>query len=225
MARVSAIHVYFIDVDVPAGVIRALANTLTDRERARAEAFRFDDDQRRSIVARAATRLLLARRLAVPAASLEIIDGEHGKPALRNGEMDFNASHSGRLVTVAITNGDPVGVDIEARRRLRDPARLAHRFFSPAEIAIIDSAADREQAFLTIWTAKEAIVKATGRGIAASDLRSFSVPFAPLRLSPVFDKWSVATLAAPLPGYYAALACDDDRSVIRTITLDATGLL
>ncbi|MGH9419940.1 MAG: 4'-phosphopantetheinyl transferase superfamily protein, partial [Thermoanaerobaculia bacterium] len=79
-------------------------------------------------------------------------------------------------------------------------------FFSAEEGARVRDAQDTEEAFLTIWTAKESIVKATGKGIATGDLRAFTVPVRDHRLQSVTDGWSVAALDPPLDGYYAAVA-------------------
>lgn len=200
------IDVYFIDVNVPRDVIDAMAGLLVDTERARAGRYRFDDDRRRSIVARAATRRLLGRSLGVDPRGLVIIEGAHGKPALANREIEFNVSHSGDLVALAFANTTPVGIDVERRRTMRNPIALAQRFFSPDELAFVTAAGDVDDAFFSVWTAKEAIVKASGRGIAASDLRAFTVPFREKQLHQVGDTWSVATIDPPLDRYHAAIA-------------------
>jgi len=67
MARM--IDVYFVDVNVANDVIDALANLLTIPERARADRYRFSDDRRRSIVARAATRRFVGQALGSDPAS------------------------------------------------------------------------------------------------------------------------------------------------------------
>ncbi len=209
------IEVYFIDVRASSDVIDGLSAKLTGPERTRAQAYRFDHDRRRSIVARAATRQLLGRYLNENPQSLAIEELEHGKPVLRDRQIEFNASHSGDLVALAFSRRSPVGVDVEKERPLRHADALAKRFFSESEAAIVNDARDHAQAFLTIWTAKEAIVKATGTGIGAGDLRDFSVPPAQPSLLPAFAGWFVASIQPPMPCYYAAVACRiDGHSVI-----------
>jgi len=203
---VNVIDVYFIDLNVPDDVVESLTQLLLDTEVARANRYRFADDRRRSIVARAATRRLLGRYLDRDPRSLAIVEQEHGKPALSDRDIEFNASHSGDLIALAFAKETPVGIDIERRRRLSDALGLARRYFSSEELGIVAAAPDVEAAFLTIWTAKEAIVKATGEGIAAGDLRGFTVPFRDSQMRPVIDGWSVAAIDPPLDGYYAAVA-------------------
>jgi hypothetical protein len=59
--------------------------------------------------------------------------GEHGKPALRTGTLHFNVSHAGELAALAVTAGDPIGIDVEYLRPGLDTLRLARRFCAPQE--------------------------------------------------------------------------------------------
>jgi 4'-phosphopantetheinyl transferase len=219
------IDVYFVDVNVSNDVIDALANLLTTAERARADRYRFPDDRRRSIVARAATRRFLARYLGNDPATLVIDEEEFGKPVLRGHEIEFNASHSGDLVALAFAKTTAVGIDVERRRKLTDAIALARRYFSAEEVAIVERAADVEDAFFAIWTAKEAIVKASGKGIGGGDLHGFTVPFRDPQLRLVIDGWSVAALDPNHEGYYAAVAARDGQRQITVRSITAEGLL
>lgn len=219
------IDVYFVDVDVADDVIEALANLLTIPERARADRYRFPDDRRRSIVARAATRRLLGRYLGNDLSSLVIDEEEFGKPVLRGRAIEFNASHSGDLAAVAFAKETAVGVDVERRRELTDTLALARRYFSAEEVAIVERAADMGDAFFAIWTAKEAIVKASGKGIGTGDLHGFTVPFRDPQLRPVIDGWSVAAIDPNRDGYYAAVAARDGERQIASQSIRASALL
>jgi 4'-phosphopantetheinyl transferase len=219
------IEVYFIDVNVPRDVVDALARLLTDDEKARADRYRFDDDRRRSIVARAATRRILSRLAGVAPRDLLIVEGEHGKPELAGRAIEFNASHSGDLVVLAFARETPVGIDVERRRVLHDPLAIARRFFSERELAFISAAGDVAAAFFTVWTAKEAIVKASGKGIGAGDLRGFTVPLGETQLQEVTGNWSVATIQPPLDGYHGAVAARPGSEPIVQRTIGASSLV
>jgi len=212
-------------VNVSDDIIEALANVLTILERARADRYRFPDDRRRSIVARAATRRFLARYLGVAPNGLVIDEEQFGKPVLRGREIEFNASHSGDLVALAFAKETAVGVDVERRRKLTDTLALARRYFSAEEVAVVERAADSGEAFFAIWTAKEAIVKASGKGIGTGDLHGFTVPFRDPQLRPVVDGWSVAALDPNRDGYYAAVAARDGEWPISVKSITAEGLL
>jgi 4'-phosphopantetheinyl transferase len=221
----SVIDVYFVNVSVPNDVIDALSALLNATELTRANRYRFDDDRRRSIVARAATRRLIGRHLDADPQSLVFVEEEHGKPALRDRGIEFNASHSGDLVALAFARETPVGVDVERKRQLHDTLALARRYFSAEEVAIVEKATDAADAFFTIWTAKEAIVKASGKGIGTGDLHGFTVPFRDPQLRPVVDGWSVAAIDAQLDGYYAAVAARDGDRRINSCRIESAALL
>lgn len=94
--------------------------------------------------------------------------GPHGKPALADDTFAFNLSHSGAAAALAIARGVEPGVDLETPGRVRPFVALAQRYFRPAEAQAVAAAAeaDRERLFLRLWTAKEAVLKALGRGLA-----------------------------------------------------------
>jgi 4'-phosphopantetheinyl transferase len=134
--------------------------------------------------------------------------GAHGKPRLANGELRFNLTHSGELALVAVSSVE-VGVDVEQVKPHRDLTGVAKRVFTAAERAEVAAGGDR--AFYRHWVAKEAFVKATGRGI--SSLKSFEVALdAPggSRLTHVggdpekAGEWTLRELDVP-SGYAAAL--------------------
>jgi len=114
---------------------------------------------------------LLARYLAIEPSAVELNEGTHGRPALaaiHGDALDFNWSHSGDHALVAIARGIAPGVDIERQRPRPKALEIAQRFFSSDEIAVLANAAPerRGEVFLDIWTAKEALLKAHGRGLS-----------------------------------------------------------
>ena len=154
----------------PCDVIRQLGTgTLDEAERACAD--RITDRVRRQHFN--AGRALLRHRLscvvehAVRPASWRMAEGLHGKPSIAPGlpQVHFNISHADGLVTVATSPAAPIGIDMERVTGTQDT--------SPA----LDQLTDREQAWLNqhgeadrwpgllqLWTAKEAVTKATGLG-------------------------------------------------------------
>jgi len=113
---------------------------------------------------------LLAAYLGVDADALRLEQDAHGRPRLdppRGAALDFNWSHSGGHALVAIARGIAPGIDVERRRARPRALALARRFFDTAEADALAALpeAERDEAFLTLWTAKEALLKAHGRGI------------------------------------------------------------
>lgn len=102
---------------------------------------------------------------------LDIVCGEYGKPALRSGEFEFNISHSGDLVAVAVSDM-PLGLDIQTPKPCN--IRLAIRFFSADEAAALEQSTDKGAYFTKLWCCKESYIKALGSGLSAG-LSTFSV--------------------------------------------------
>jgi len=124
---------------------------------------------RQFVVARSMLRQLLAIYTGVNPAKLAFAYGPYGKPKLTGApSVEFNLAHSGERAIYAISDKQPVGVDIERIGRTVHSQRLAKRFFSTAEYEALQaiSPTSRQQAFFRLWTGKEAIVKATGKGLA-----------------------------------------------------------
>ncbi|WP_426661866.1 4'-phosphopantetheinyl transferase family protein [Rhodanobacter aciditrophus] len=114
---------------------------------------------------------LLAAYLGIAPAEVRLVTGEHGRPALDpclGDALDFNWSHSGEQALVALARGIAPGIDLEQRRTRANALEIAQRFFTAEEAAwlgTLDEAA-RRAAFLELWTAREAVLKALGRGLA-----------------------------------------------------------
>lgn len=116
-------------------------------------------------------RALLGIYLGLPEDAVPLVEGEHGRPDLAapwNQCLQFNWSHTAGMAIVAIARDVVPGVDIERIRRRPRAMPLAERFFHPEETAALLALdeSQREHAFLQLWTSKEAILKALGRGVA-----------------------------------------------------------
>ncbi|WP_445145370.1 4'-phosphopantetheinyl transferase family protein [Dyella sp. Tek66A03] len=121
---------------------------------------------------RAPLLAMLGAYLGVPAAAIELEESTHGRPllapALHDGAFAFNWSHSHDQALIAIARGIVPGVDLERLRAHPRALPIARRYFSPEEAAGLEALPDalRDRAFLELWTAKEAVLKALGRGLA-----------------------------------------------------------
>jgi len=137
-------------------------------ERARADRFRAAGAGERWLAGRAVLRSVIGRALGTDPALVAFAESSSGKPGLAPaGDIHFNLSHSGDVVAVAVADR-PVGVDVERRRRLTRPDRLADRLFADPNRRRRWSAVDepaRTTELLQAWTRAEALLKATGEGI------------------------------------------------------------
>jgi 4'-phosphopantetheinyl transferase len=184
--------------------------TLDEDEQARAASFRAEADRRAYIAAHALARLMLEQAGGLPAAAWRFARGPQGRP-----EPDpptglrFSLSHSRSLVACAVTLTDDIGLDVEDLARPPASPGLAERYFAPQEAALLAALPPerRHDAFLRLWTLKEAYVKATGEGISAGlDRFAFTLDpprlaFAPGGTAP----WRVLQWQ-PTPGHVLAMA-------------------
>ena len=118
-------------------------------------------------------RLLLGAYLDLPGKSVRINRKQRGKPVLdasvHDSEIHFSMAKSEDRLLIGFSSSSHIGVDLEpSERRARNPMGLARRYFSPAEAAALAAmpAEDIDAAFLRVWACKEAVVKASGLGIA-----------------------------------------------------------
>jgi 4'-phosphopantetheinyl transferase len=113
-------------------------------------------------------RALLASYMECAAGDIAIERDQHGKPRLADSRLQFNLSHSGGCALVGVSGAWPLGVDLEMPRAPRRALDLARRYFHAGEAAALAnlSAARQQLAFLRLWSCKEALLKAQGRGIA-----------------------------------------------------------
>jgi len=193
----------------------ALQGFLSADECERARRLRNPQRADRFIVGRGLLRVLLGCYLASDPERLVFLYGPHGKPELAGGlkaNPSFNVSHSGGLVIFAVANGFEIGVDIEEIHPVSDLSAAASIFLSPDERAELEILpADRKlERFYTLWTCKEAILKAHGAGFAGptSDIlaafRQFNPKSGPQN---TFIENKRLTLLNPAAGFKGALAC------------------
>ncbi len=142
---------------------------LSPAERHRSHSIRHALTQRNFLVGRGCLRYLLGRCLGQPPASLSFTYGPQGKPSLGqgNGGLEFNLSHSGDYVAIAIADRR-VGIDLEQVRTLTALPALCKRCLSPGEQTSLLTLPEPQATlqFFRYWTAKEAYLKGVGVGLS-----------------------------------------------------------
>lgn len=146
-------------------------NLMSPDEQQRANQFVFPKHKLHFTIAHGMLRFILAHFTGHDATGLLFTRAIVGKPCFADPELaewQFNLSHSDTGVAIALSRHMPVGIDLECINPERPFIDLAQRFFSPQETAAIMKLPLGEQAlaFYRLWTCKEAVLKATGEGIA-----------------------------------------------------------
>jgi 4'-phosphopantetheinyl transferase len=87
--------------------------------------------------------------------------------------LEFSLSHSGSHVVLAVSRGVPLGVDLERVDGHGPEPSLLDAALSARELRALaaTSAAEWPWAFSRYWSRKEAVLKATGDGLAISPKR------------------------------------------------------
>jgi 4'-phosphopantetheinyl transferase len=203
--------------------MEACFSVLDGSEKQRAARISNQKAMQEFVRSRAALRQLLSAQTGMPAFAVEFGSGRNGKPVLQGHDgVHFNLSHSGDMVFVAVAPTD-VGIDIERIDRAIDLWGVAESVFSGSEIEMLRNTppSDRHDAFFSLWTRKEAYLKATGLGFSAS-LQQISVAAADGKVEDKsgetfsLDPWHTFDLPAPA-GYKAALATTTRYNVVEIV--------
>jgi 4'-phosphopantetheinyl transferase len=146
---------------------------LSAEERARLERYRSRDSAERYVVTRSLVRSVLGRRLGVPPREVDVRYTDRGKPVIADA-IHFNVSHSADLIVMAVCHDRPVGIDVERRREVARVDALASRWLTSGErddvSRIAATGLSLSEAFLRVWSLKEAKLKALGVGIAGASV-------------------------------------------------------
>lgn len=155
--------------------LATLNQLLSDEECEKVKRYIHKKDKLLSVVARGNLRRLLGASLKKDPKTIEFTKGKYGKPRLKNTDpyLDFNVSHAGSKVLVAIdkvsTNtpfgASRIGIDVEKINPLIDIQVIAKYYFSDKELYLINQSPEPVTTFFIFWTRKEALLKAAGVGL------------------------------------------------------------
>ena len=194
--RRTDLKIWVVNLDSASGDL----SLLSTNERMRAGRLKRPQDRERLLEAHCAIRRLLAFQLGVDPRCLEFDATAVGKPFLTRPaqKLEFNLSHSGCHGLIAVAKDRSVGVDIEVRRPISDPLGVAFQIATPREAQLLKQLPTSQvhSSFFELWTRKEAVLKALGRGFSI-DPRELEVGFGPGRSYVNFDEriWTVESLA------------------------------
>lgn len=155
--------IWRINIQSNSSQLQSLSALLTQDELVKAGRFIHRHDSDRYIISRAAVRLIMGRYLNIRPSLIEIERGENKKPYIKNSLLFYNLSHSGDWIVLAISDS-AIGIDTEPVNNSFDFNDIIKDYFSPGESCFINEEKSAERFFL-LWTRKEALTKATGKGL------------------------------------------------------------
>jgi 4'-phosphopantetheinyl transferase len=226
--RGGEVHVWACLLDGDAESADAAVRLLDAGERLRARRFAHETDRLRFVLAHGLLRTVLAGYCNARPAELVIVQSGRGKPSVDHpGGVQFNLAHSHDRALIAVRAAREVGIDIERVHAVAEAANVVARYFHPHERATLRLASSEEctTRFLQYWTAKEAVVKGHGTGLAlaldtfAVDLESASGSVDASCCPPLGANWRVQVLNLG-PGWVGAVAAQgSDWSIVPASSL------
>lgn len=158
-------ELYLVNLSFYKKFVNQFKRFLSIEEYNRAKRYFNEADRDRFIICRVILKLLLSKRTGLKILEVFFHTNVHKKPFLLGHEnLYFNVSHAGNFAIVGIAK-KAIGVDIEYVNKDFDYNEILPTIFNTSEIEEITNSLDKHKTFYLLWTRKEAIVKATGKGI------------------------------------------------------------
>jgi 4'-phosphopantetheinyl transferase len=155
----NAVHIFKIEAGKYYDNIQfSYKDILSDIELAKANRFLIKRDREKFISRRHSLRSILSKFVFIQPAQLQFHQSGNKKPAIEG--IEFNSTHSEDLILIAV-NSSAIGIDLEFINPDFDFGALIPSCFNREEQVFISSPTK----FYTLWTRKEAILKASGEGL------------------------------------------------------------
>jgi 4'-phosphopantetheinyl transferase len=160
------VDIWRINVTSHLSLLNAFLLIMSPEEIDRANSFYQTKDKYRYITAHGTLRNILAKYLHQSPGAIRFLEGANKKPCLINqaeSNLFFNISYAGDWILLAVANLE-IGVDVETINPRLDYLEITQKNFSAEEADYINADNSTERFFL-LWTRKEALLKATGKGL------------------------------------------------------------
>ena len=160
------VHVWRFRLSSYTAIIGSFIPTLSEAELERANTYPGELQKNRFIISHGILRFLLGKYLNRLPADVVFLAERNNKPIIQqkdNNLLHYNLAHSGDWMLIAIASST-VGIDMEYTLNDLNINEMLPDYFSNEEITKIKNAADQQLCFYSLWTRKEALVKATGKG-------------------------------------------------------------
>lgn len=179
----SVLHVWIMDLESDHESLSMQERLLSAEEWRRVRRYNSGTWGRRFIVRRGLLRVILGQYLDHPPKDIRFVYNVHGKPSIapeHSSDLQFSLSDSGEKAALALSIGDPIGIDIEMLESFRAGQGLAYSRSLQREIARVGITRTTANSleFFQAWTRREALAKAEGVGLRIQSDRSRMQDFA-----------------------------------------------
>lgn len=166
-------HVFLIKTGSYFEEIRnSYASVLSETELQKADKFLKPADAKSYIVRKYFLRKVLSEFLKCDPKAIHFQQSANKKPGIEG--IQFNLSHSKNLVAIALSPC-PIGIDVEFIREDFSYDVMLDDCFSVTEQLLINKGVGSALNFYTLWTRKEALLKASGEGLNDHKLSEMEV--------------------------------------------------
>ncbi len=165
VVRSGELHVFRAPLGPSSEDVEEAMGLVTEEERDMAEAVGSVGDGLAFLRTRALTRRVLGWILGRSPVDIEFCRTEHGRPALVDREVCFSAAYGGGQQLVAVSLDSDVGVDVQdGDAAYGENLYLALTEWEQRLLRRLSPSA-RKMFFLSLWTRKEAVLRAAGYGL------------------------------------------------------------
>lgn len=175
------IHLWYISLNTTES-LNSLFSILSIDEQQKANDFYSNKHRTSYILRKSALRQILSQYCMTNPNAINFKYTYYQKPYFKINpfNLQFNMSHSYNMAILAITKKHSIGIDLECIQPMENVIDIANQFFSPQEYSkfVLVPSSQKIKTFYTIWTRKEAFVKAIGEGLYYP-LNAFEVTFLP----------------------------------------------
>ena len=192
---------------------------LSEEELEKHKSFKFGRDRDLYLITHGLVRAALSRYSEVTPDRWVFQCNPYGRPEIAqsngNPQLRFSVSRARGLVVCLIALSIDVGVDTENIRKLDNLTALSENIFTSLELSNIRKLPESDQVdeFFTLWTLKEAYIKAKGMGLSLPlnqfafylDAKGSTRLWVDPRFQDISSDWQFATFR-PAPLHAMALA-------------------
>jgi len=142
---------------------------LSTEEMTRWRSFRFDKHRNEYLATRALIRTTLSNYYEIAPETWFFPRNSYGKPSAKPIiDLQFNLSNTLGLIVCLVSRNGSVGIDTEPLSRAEEIDSVATEYFSDLELTELNSLSSqaRPDRSLSLWTLKEAYIKARGYGLS-----------------------------------------------------------